>query len=65
MIPQVGCLLALPDTQEVADFLRLLALLEGPCAEMAAERATDQSVDGLKSPVTEFMAVADGQLNAE
>jgi hypothetical protein len=32
---------------------------------MAAERATDQSVDGLKSPVTEFMAVADGQLNAE
>ena len=62
---QVGCLVALPDAQEVADFLCLLALLEGTCVEMAAERVTDQSVDGLKRLVTEFIAVADGQLDAE
>ena len=62
---QVGCLVALPDAQEVADFLCLLALLEGTCVEMAAERATDQSVDGLKRLVTKIVAVDDGQLDAE
>ena len=65
VMPQVGCLVALPGTQEVADFLPVLALFEGTCVEMAAERATDQSVDGLKRLVTEIMAVDDGQLDAE
>jgi DNA-binding GntR family transcriptional regulator len=65
VVPQVGCLVAVPDARDVADFLRLLASLEGTCLEMAAERATDEEIDVLKRTVTNFMSVANGQLNAE
>ncbi|WP_285415055.1 GntR family transcriptional regulator [Variovorax sp. efr-133-TYG-130] len=54
VVPQVGCLVVQPDKREIADFLRMLASIEGTCAELAAERATDAELELLQLKVKQF-----------
>lgn len=56
VVPQVGCLVVQPDRREIGDFLRMLASIEGTCAELAAERATDAELEELQLKVREFTA---------
>jgi len=44
IIPQVGVRVVVPEHREFVDFFRLMAAIEGLCAELAAERADDAGV---------------------
>ena len=48
IIPQVGCEVANPRLQDIADFYRLFARLEGLLAELAAGRHTEAQLKTLK-----------------
>jgi DNA-binding GntR family transcriptional regulator len=49
IIPQVGCRVVLPDEVRVRDQLELSAILQGPAARRAAQRATDVDIERLES----------------
>jgi DNA-binding GntR family transcriptional regulator len=48
VIPQVGCAVVSPRLQDIADFYRLFARLEGLLAEIAASRHSDGQIKALK-----------------
>lgn len=48
IIPQVGCEVVDPSLQDIADFYRLFARLEGLLAELAASRHTEAQLKALK-----------------
>lgn len=56
IVPQVGCLVAQPDAQQISDFLRMLASIEGTCIELACERASDEEIQALQHIVVAFEA---------
>ncbi len=48
IIPQVGCEVVDPTLQDIGDFYRLFARLEGLLAELAASRHTETQLKALK-----------------
>jgi DNA-binding GntR family transcriptional regulator len=51
IIPQVGCCVARPDSEEVRDFFRYLSQCEGLMAAFAAKRATPEELNSLETIV--------------
>ncbi len=49
IIPQVGCRVVVPEPREVGDFYRLFAPAEALCAELAAERASEEGLFALRT----------------
>jgi DNA-binding GntR family transcriptional regulator len=54
IIPQVGVQVIVPERNDFVDFFRLLAAIEGLCAELAAERADAAGVQRLAEISAEF-----------
>lgn len=49
IIPQVGCEVAKPDREEIADFYLMFERMEGLLAELAAARRSDEEVRRLRA----------------
>ena len=65
VVPQSGCLVALPEAQEVGDFLRMLAAIEGTCAELAAQRASDEEIRCLQQIVSDYLEQLPRDMNEQ
>lgn len=65
VVPQVGCIVSIPEVSEIADFLRILASIEGMCASLAAQRASDQEILELQQLVEQFKQAVDSAADEE
>lgn len=64
VVPQVGCLAARHDPDEVADFFRFFAACEGLVAEVAAQRANASQNDELRKAIGENAGFDKARVNA-
>ena len=49
IVPQVGCRVALPDSDDVADFFGLFAAVEGMVTRFAAERRSEEDLTAFRA----------------
>ncbi|HOV38503.1 MAG TPA: GntR family transcriptional regulator [Spirochaetales bacterium] len=61
IIPQVGCMIKLPDIDEARENFLIRAILEGFAAEMAVYNRTEKDIEDLKKIYKESIAAADNK----
>lgn len=64
VVPQVGCLAARHDPDEIADFFRFFAACEGLVAEVAAQRASAQQCAALAKALADNADLEKGRISA-